>query len=80
MKEHLPLSVTTATEPPANTASPPSTLRGMTVDAAERELIVNALARSGNNKSKAARLLGLTRAQLRSRIEKHGLVVADADG
>jgi transcriptional regulator with GAF, ATPase, and Fis domain len=44
-----------------------------TVDAAERELIVQALARSGNNKSKAARLLGLTRAQLRSRIEKHGL-------
>jgi len=77
-KEHLPLSVTAASEPaPAGT---PSTLSGMTVDAAERELIVNALARSGNNKSKAARLLGLTRAQLRSRIEKHGLVVADADG
>ena len=33
----------------------------------------DALARAGNNKSKAARLLGLTRAQLRSRIEKHGL-------
>jgi transcriptional regulator with GAF, ATPase, and Fis domain len=79
-QEHLPLSVTTANEPaPASTASSASTLTGMTVDAAERELIVNALARSGNNKSKAARLLGLTRAQLRSRIEKHGLVVADAD-
>jgi transcriptional regulator with GAF, ATPase, and Fis domain len=79
-KEHLPLSVTNTTAPTsANTASPPS-LSGMTVDAAERELIVNALARSGNNKSKAARLLGLTRAQLRSRIEKHGLIVADADG
>jgi Nif-specific regulatory protein len=50
-------------------ARPPLT----TVDAAERELIVQALARSGNNKSKAARLLGLTRAQLRSRIEKHGI-------
>jgi transcriptional regulator with GAF, ATPase, and Fis domain len=48
-----------------------------TVDAAERDLIVQALARSGNNKSKAARLLGLTRAQLRSRIEKHGIA---ADG
>jgi transcriptional regulator with GAF, ATPase, and Fis domain len=78
-KEHLPLSVTSAPAP-ANSAALPSTLSGMTVDAAERELIVNALARSGNNKSKAARLLGLTRAQLRSRIEKHGLVVADADG
>jgi DNA-binding NtrC family response regulator len=80
-KEHLPLSVTTVPAPePVGTASCPPTLSGMTVDAAERELIVNALARSGNNKSKAARLLGLTRAQLRSRIEKHGLVVADADG
>jgi transcriptional regulator with GAF, ATPase, and Fis domain len=71
--EHLPLSVTSANEPAP--ASAPSSLSGMTVDAAERELIVDALARSGNNKSKAARLLGLTRAQLRSRIEKHGLVV-----
>jgi DNA-binding NtrC family response regulator len=80
-KEHLPLSMTMASEPsPASTAATPATLSGMTVDAAERELIVNALARSGNNKSKAARLLGLTRAQLRSRIEKHGLIVADADG
>jgi transcriptional regulator with PAS, ATPase and Fis domain len=78
-KEHLPLSVT-AEPTAAATASRPATLSGMTVDAAERELIVDALARSGNNKSKAARLLGLTRAQLRSRIEKHGLVVADADG
>jgi transcriptional regulator with GAF, ATPase, and Fis domain len=51
--------------------APPAPLS--TVVAAERELIVQALARSGNNKSKAARLLGLTRAQLRSRIEKHGL-------
>jgi transcriptional regulator with GAF, ATPase, and Fis domain len=81
MTEHLPLSVANAAEPaPASHAALRSTLSGMTIDAAERELIVNALARSGNNKSKAARLLGLTRAQLRSRIEKHGLVVADADG
>jgi two-component system NtrC family response regulator len=43
------------------------------LDAAEREMILQALARAGNNKSKAARFLGLTRAQLRSRIEKHGL-------
>jgi transcriptional regulator with GAF, ATPase, and Fis domain len=36
-------------------------------------MIVQALAKAGQNKSKAARLLGLTRAQLRSRIEKHML-------
>ena len=79
-KEHLPLSVTTASEARNALHRVPRVSAASTVDAAERELIVDALARSGNNKSKAARLLGLTRAQLRSRIEKHGLVVADADG
>ena len=77
--QHLPLDLTSAVAPTdaapspvANTTAPgESPLR--TVDAAERELIVQALAKSGNNKSNAARLLGLTRAQLRSRIEKHGL-------
>jgi transcriptional regulator with GAF, ATPase, and Fis domain len=38
-------------------------------------MILQALVRAGNNKSKAARALGLTRAQLRSRIEKHGLTI-----
>jgi DNA-binding NtrC family response regulator len=36
-------------------------------------MIVDALSRAGNNKSKAARLLGLSRAQLYSRLDKHGL-------
>jgi Nif-specific regulatory protein len=48
-----------------------------TIGDAEREMITQALAKSGNNKSQAARLLGLTRAQLRARIEKYGL---GADG
>jgi len=72
--EHLPLSVAAVREAAASTPVSATTLGGLTVDAAERELIVQALARSGNNKSKAARILGLTRAQLRSRIEKHGLI------
>jgi Nif-specific regulatory protein len=65
----VPASGQSGSHPGVRPTTPPLT----TVDAAERELIVQALARSGNNKSKAARLLGLTRAQLRSRIEKHGL-------
>jgi transcriptional regulator with GAF, ATPase, and Fis domain len=86
--EHLPLSVASTagswvggvvptiqvaatTHAPSSAPSSPPPIS--TVDAAERELIVQALARSGNNKSKAARMLGLSRAQLRSRIEKHGL-------
>ena len=45
---------------------------GLDLEAVERDLIQKALKRAGDNKSKAARLLGLTRAQLYSRIEKHG--------
>jgi transcriptional regulator with GAF, ATPase, and Fis domain len=40
-------------------------------------MILKALAKTGNNKSKAARLLGLTRAQLRSRIDKHRIPTED---
>jgi transcriptional regulator with GAF, ATPase, and Fis domain len=77
--EHLPLGVASAAMPgragPAPTPPPPSGT--VTLDAAERELILQALSRAGNNKSKAARFLGLTRAQLRSRLEKHGLATTD---
>jgi len=39
----------------------------------EKSLVVNALTRARYNKTRAAKLLGLTRAQLYSRIEKYGL-------
>ena len=39
----------------------------------ERGLIEKALERAKGNKSQAARLLGLTRAQLYSRLEKYGV-------
>jgi transcriptional regulator with GAF, ATPase, and Fis domain len=78
--EHLPMGIAsqpraeslpvTGAPPPAASPSKPV---ATTLGEAEREMIQQALARSGHNKSKAARLLGLTRAQLRSRIEKHGL-------
>jgi transcriptional regulator with GAF, ATPase, and Fis domain len=77
--EHLPLGIAAAARPEPGIAGPavasgagPGPGPG-TLDAAEREMILKALAQAGNNKSKAARALGLTRAQLRSRIEKHGL-------
>jgi len=41
--------------------------------AAERELIVRALAETGGNQVRAARLLGITRATLRKRVEKFGI-------
>jgi len=40
---------------------------------AQRGLIERALERAKGNKSQAARLLGLTRAQLYSRLEKYGV-------
>jgi DNA-binding NtrC family response regulator len=75
--EHLPIGIA-APPAAAPVASVAATVSGATspagtLDAAERQMILQALARSGNNKSAAARLLGLTRAQLRSRLERHGL-------
>ncbi|MGD8342411.1 MAG: sigma 54-interacting transcriptional regulator [Desulfobacterales bacterium] len=46
---------------------------GIVLEDVERQLILSALEQSGNNKSKAARLLGLTRDTLRYRLEKYQL-------
>ncbi len=46
---------------------------GVVLDEVERSLIDQALARTEGNQSAAARLLGLTRYQLRYRMEKYGL-------
>src|SRR5262249_47936008 len=62
---------------PAASAHTGSTAPLGTLDAAERSMILEALAPTGQNKPRAGRLLGLTRAQLRSRIEKHGIVTPE---
>jgi transcriptional regulator with PAS, ATPase and Fis domain len=49
----------------------PST--GIVLEEVERQLIISALQRTGGNKSKAARLLGLTRDTLRYRLDKYQL-------
>ena len=46
---------------------------GLSLEVLERELILQALERARGNKSLAARLLGLTRRTLYSRMERHGL-------
>jgi two-component system, NtrC family, response regulator AtoC len=46
---------------------------GVNLEALERELVVQALKRTGGNQTKAATLLGLNRDQIRYRIEKFGL-------
>jgi transcriptional regulator with GAF, ATPase, and Fis domain len=61
-------------EPAAASASaaalPPD---GLNLEEIERSLVVKALLQARYNKTRAAKLLGLTRAQLYSRIEKYGL-------
>jgi transcriptional regulator with PAS, ATPase and Fis domain len=46
---------------------------GINLEDVERRLITAALKQAGNNKSKAARLIGLTRDTLRYRLEKYNL-------
>ncbi len=48
---------------------------GLSLEALEKELILKALDKAGGNKTQAARLLGLTRRTLYSRLERHGLPV-----
>ena len=47
--------------------------RRVNLEDIERSLVVKALTQARHNKTRAAKLLGLTRAQLYSRIEKYGL-------
>jgi transcriptional regulator with PAS, ATPase and Fis domain len=74
--EHLPLTVprepnTTSSGGDVNGAAlPPG---GVNLEDLERSLVSKALTQARYNKTRAAKLLGLTRAQLYSRIEKYGL-------
>jgi transcriptional regulator with GAF, ATPase, and Fis domain len=46
---------------------------GKSLEDVERQLVENALKDARNNKAQAARLLGITRAQLYSRLQKYGI-------
>ena len=73
--EHLP--VTGPRQPAANAAEPAGAAAfppgGVNLEAIERSFVIKALRQARHNKTRAAKLLGLTRAQLYSRIEKYGL-------
>jgi len=66
----LPLPAPAAAAPPAGREFP---AQGVDLEAIERELIEGALKQTGRNKSRAARLLGLSRSKLYSRMERFGL-------
>jgi transcriptional regulator with GAF, ATPase, and Fis domain len=76
--EHLPVPSARQASPSTTDAAtmslPPG---GVNLEALERSLVAKALAQARHNKTRAAKLLGLTRAQLYSRIEKYGLAEGD---
>jgi Nif-specific regulatory protein len=71
---HLPISLSRPGELAAADGSGALPRGGVDLESLERSYVTQALKQAGNNKSRAAKLLGLTRAQLYSRIEKYGLV------
>ncbi len=90
--EHLPIAVTQPPPAPAAIAAAepvaPAVMslsaraaadlpvEGLELEVVERELLQKALARARNNKTRAAKLLGLTRGQLYSLLRRHGLTEA----
>lgn len=68
----LPVDVAPAGGAPAG-IDPDDVLDGLTLDEAERRLIVRALRKTGGNVSESARRLGVSRMALRYRIRKLGL-------
>ena len=70
VREHLPAELPRPAAATAGAALPPG---GVDLESMERSFVEKALGETRGNKSKAARLLGLTRAQLYSRLEKYGL-------
>ncbi|HTO90867.1 MAG TPA: sigma 54-interacting transcriptional regulator [Candidatus Sulfotelmatobacter sp.] len=75
--DHLPAPMTFPSEPVARVANGTNgaSMNGDVVDleSMERSLVERALGQSKGNKTRAARLLGVTRAQLYSRLDKYGL-------
>ena len=78
-RDHLPpMAATVGATPPVETngSMKPTTVlpsEGMNLENVERGMVEKALNQAKGNKSRAARLLGLTRAQLYSRLEKYGV-------
>ena len=67
--EHLPAF---GRGPAAESALDALLVPGFSLDTLERDLIQQALVKAGGNKAQAARLLGITRRRLYSRLESHG--------
>ncbi len=72
-EEHLPIRGARASRAARTPLADEFPADGVNLDAVERGLIEKALQEAKNNRSQAARLLGLTRSQLYTRLQKHRL-------
>jgi len=70
---------------PGRTAAPPAEKgkqllslpqKGLSLESLEKDLVIQALERTGRNQTKAGELLGMTRDQIHYRMEKYGLLKA----
>jgi len=78
-REHLPITVARPAAERVAIAAPAAEtfpVEGVALDDVERELVRKAMAKAGQNKSQAAKLLGLSRGQLYSLLRRHGLTDA----
>lgn len=78
-REHLPITVSRPAPERVAIAAPVAAefpVEGIALETVERELLQKAMAKAGNNKSHAAKLLSLSRGQLYSLLRKHGLTDA----
>ena len=69
--EHLPESIRNAVPPPPAAPSAPAQVAQL--ELMERQMICDALRKSGGNQSQAARILGISRDTLRYRQKKHAI-------
>ncbi len=78
--EHLPIAIAALPRPVPQSSIVPTASAfpagGVSLEAIERDLVRQALANAGNNKSQAARLLGLPRGQFYSLLRRHRLTTA----
>jgi len=79
-REHLPIHVARPVAERVAMVTAPAggefPVEGVALGDVERDMLVKAMARAANNKSKAAKLLGLSRGQLYSLLRRHGLTDA----
>lgn len=73
-REDLPVNVSEAPEPePEENKTDMQALAGLSLEMVEKQVIENTLRLTGDNKSEAARRLGITRATLHNKLRKYGI-------